>query len=67
MKLGIWAGGDPGNAQGTIDWAGGVTDFSRAPFTMLVERVVVTNANPAARYSYGDMSGDWRSIVAHPS
>lgn len=28
IRFGVWAGGDPGNKQGTIDWAGGKTDYS---------------------------------------
>ncbi|KAK3370711.1 concanavalin A-like lectin/glucanase domain-containing protein [Podospora didyma] len=63
LKLGIWAGGDPDNANGTIAWAGGVTDYGKGPFTMVVESVTVTNANPAKSYSYSDFSGDWTSIV----
>ncbi|KAK3325126.1 concanavalin A-like lectin/glucanase domain-containing protein [Apodospora peruviana] len=62
VRVGSWAGGDPGNAEGTIGWAGGVTDFSKGPFTMLVEKVVITNANPAASYAYGDLSGSFQSI-----
>ncbi|KAK1826450.1 murein transglycosylase [Podospora conica] len=66
LKLGIWAGGDPGNPNGTIQWAGGPTDFQQAPFTMYVERVSITNDAPAISYSYGDFSGDWESIVVEP-
>lgn len=63
LRIGSWAGGDPDNAPGTIAWAGGVTDYTKGPFTMYVEKVSVTNEYPAARYSYGDMSGSWDSIV----
>ncbi|KAK3498970.1 concanavalin A-like lectin/glucanase domain-containing protein [Neurospora hispaniola] len=63
LRIGSWAGGDPDNAPGTIAWAGGVTDYTKGPFTMYVERVSVTNQYPAASYSYGDMSGNWDSIV----
>jgi beta-glucanase (GH16 family) len=28
IKFGIWAGGDPSNSPGTIQWAGGPTDYS---------------------------------------
>ncbi|KAK3360346.1 concanavalin A-like lectin/glucanase domain-containing protein [Lasiosphaeria hispida] len=65
VKLGIWAGGDPGNAPGTIVWAGGETDYSKAPFTMYVERVKVTNNNPASSYAYMDFSGTWGSIMVN--
>ncbi|KAK3686235.1 concanavalin A-like lectin/glucanase domain-containing protein [Podospora appendiculata] len=63
LKIGIWAGGDSDNPNGTIAWAGGVTDYGKGPFTMYVERVVVENRNPAGRYRYGDLSGRWESIV----
>jgi len=34
LKLGNWAGGADGEPEGTIEWAGGKTDFSKSPFTM---------------------------------
>ena len=61
-RIGIWAGGDPSNGQGTIEWAGGATDYSQAPFTMYVKSVKITNYNPAASYSYGDTTGSFQSI-----
>jgi beta-glucanase (GH16 family) len=63
VKLGIWAGGDPDNAEGTIEWAGGETDYTAGPYTMTVSKVTVWNANPGATYTYGDMTGDYSSIV----
>jgi beta-glucanase (GH16 family) len=27
IKFGLWAGGDPSNAKGTIQWAGGLTNY----------------------------------------
>ncbi|RSL95479.1 hypothetical protein BHE90_001632 [Fusarium euwallaceae] len=62
IKLGIWAGGDSDNAEGTITWAGGETDYDDAPFTMVVESVKIENFNPAASYTYGDQTGDYGSI-----
>ncbi|KAG8352576.1 hypothetical protein FVEN_g9417 [Fusarium venenatum] len=63
VKLGIWAGGDvDDNAEGTVEWAGGETDFSKIPFTMTVQKVKVENLNPAESYSYGDRSGSYKSI-----
>ncbi|RCK58890.1 Extracellular glycosidase CRH11 [Candida viswanathii] len=55
IYAGIWAGGDPGNEEGTIQWAGGITDYSQAPFTMHIKSVLV------ADYS---TSGTWESIDA---
>jgi len=63
VRIGIWAGGDPNNAPGTIEWAGGETDYSAAPFTMVVEKVEVRNQNPGSSYQYGDLSGSFESIV----
>ncbi|KAJ6144544.1 hypothetical protein N7470_008439 [Penicillium chermesinum] len=60
--IGIWAGGDPSNGEGTIEWAGGVTDYSAAPFTMYVESVNVTNYYPASSYTYTDKTGAYTSI-----
>lgn len=62
LSIGIWAGGDPDNGQGTIDWAGGVTDFTKAPFTMYVKSARVEDFSSGKEYSYGDMTGDWTSI-----
>lgn len=62
LKLGIWAGGDPDNSEGTIEWAGGETNYADGPFTMYVRSVNITNYNPAAAYKYGDTSGSYQSI-----
>lgn len=62
VRMGIWAGGDPSNGQGTIEWAGGQTDYSQAPFTMYVKDVHITNANPAESYIWTDQSGSYESI-----
>ncbi|KAL4994885.1 concanavalin A-like lectin/glucanase domain-containing protein [Aspergillus recurvatus] len=47
VRIGIWAGGDPDNSEGTIEWAGGETDYTAGPFTMYVESVSIINYNPA--------------------
>lgn len=62
LRLGIWAGGDPTNGEGTIEWAGGETDYSQAPFTMYVESVKITNYTPADKYKFTDTSGSYQSI-----
>lgn len=63
VKLGIWAGGDPSNAEGTIQWAGGETDYDDGPFTAYIQSVSITNYNPASSYTYGDLTGSYESIV----
>ncbi|KAL5695132.1 hypothetical protein EMGR_001309 [Emarellia grisea] len=67
VKLGIWAGGDPSNSEGTIEWAGGETDYDEVPFTMYVKSVNIINYNPAASYNYTDKTGSYTSIVASNS
>jgi beta-glucanase (GH16 family) len=62
VRLGIWAGGDPSQPQGTIDWAGGKVDYDNTPFTMAVKSVRVSDASRGTQYSYGDHSGSWQSI-----
>ncbi|KAH8698498.1 concanavalin A-like lectin/glucanase domain-containing protein [Talaromyces proteolyticus] len=62
LRIGIWAGGDPDNGEGTIEWAGGETDYSDAPFSMYVESVKIINYNPADTYTYSDKTGDYTSI-----
>lgn len=62
LKLGNWAGGAASEPEGTREWAGGLTDFSNAPFTMYVKSVSITNNNPGAYYEYSDETGDYTSI-----
>ncbi|KAF2769554.1 concanavalin A-like lectin/glucanase [Teratosphaeria nubilosa] len=62
IKLGSWCGGCSGEAEGTIEWAGGETTFDDAPYVMYVEKLELTNYNPADKYKYGDETGDWESI-----
>jgi hypothetical protein len=62
LKLGNWAGGGAGVAEGTVAWAGGKTDFSKAPFDMYVKDVSIQNYNPADSYEFSDKTGSWQSI-----
>ncbi|KAK2766305.1 hypothetical protein FQN54_007822 [Arachnomyces sp. PD_36] len=64
IKVGNWAGGDPRNAQGTIDWAGGETDFNAGPYVMQVKSIDVTDYSSGSQYIYTDNSGSWQSIKA---
>ncbi|OJJ45726.1 hypothetical protein ASPZODRAFT_68645 [Penicilliopsis zonata CBS 506.65] len=63
VKLGIWAGGDPSESEGTIEWAGGEVDYDDVPFTMYVESVKIINYNPAETYTYTGHTGSYESIV----
>jgi hypothetical protein len=65
LSMGIWAGGDPSMPQGTREWAGGDTEFDKAPFTMYVKSVRIEDATKDVKeYSYGDRTGSWQSIKA---
>ncbi|EGW35408.1 uncharacterized protein SPAPADRAFT_58626 [Spathaspora passalidarum NRRL Y-27907] len=66
MKIyaGVWAGGDPDNQPGTIEWAGGITDYSQAPFSMHIKSIIVTDYSSGDKYTYSDTSGSWQSIKA---
>ena len=63
IKIGIWAGGDSSNSEGTIEWAGGETDFDDVPFIMYVDSINITNYNPASSYKYSDKTGSYTSIT----
>ncbi len=62
VKFGAWSGGDSSNAQGTIEWARGPTDYSKGPFSMVVRSAVITDYSTGKKYTYGDTSGSWQSI-----
>ena len=62
VRLGIWAGGDAGNSNGTIEWAGGLTDYSKGPYTMYVQSATVNDFSSGKAYEYSDHSGSWQSI-----
>lgn len=61
LYAGIWAGGDPSNPQGTIEWAGGETTYGPT-YTMVIKSLVVTDYSTGKAYKYSDQSGDWESI-----
>ncbi|PCG98080.1 Concanavalin A-like lectin/glucanase, subgroup [Penicillium occitanis (nom. inval.)] len=64
IKIGIWAGGDPSNPSGTINWAGGTTDYSKGPFTMYCKSVSVIDYSTGSEYVYTSQSGTSDSISA---
>jgi hypothetical protein len=61
VRLGPWAGGSVED-KGTVEWAGGKTDFSKGPFTMTVESVKVINYSPGTEYKWTDKTGSFESI-----
>jgi beta-glucanase (GH16 family) len=62
IRLGIWAGGDPKNPNGTIEWAGGLTTYGKESYNMFVKTVDVQDFSTGKSYTYGDHSGSWQSI-----
>ena len=64
VKFGSWAGGDPGNPEGTIQWAGGRTNYGDGPYTMVVQSISVSDYSTGKEYRYKDKSGSWESIEA---
>lgn len=64
IRVGSWAGGDPTNAPGTIEWAGGATDYSQGPFVLSVKDINVVDYSTGTKYQYTDRSGSWNSIEA---
>ncbi|KAH7161445.1 ice nucleation protein [Dactylonectria macrodidyma] len=72
VKLGTWVAGGKNTAKGTVEWAGGYTNFDDAPFNAYYQSVTITdymgkdapNQNSNVKeYVYGDKSGTWESIV----
>lgn len=63
LKLGTWVAGRSDAAQGTIEWAGGLTNFDEAPFLGYYQKVVVEDYSKGAKqYVYGDLTGTMASI-----
>lgn len=71
IKLGTWVAGRKDAAQGTIEWAGGIADYSEGPFNGFYQSIKIqdymggdgiTGPKDATEYKYGDKSGTWQSI-----
>ncbi|KAJ5118793.1 Concanavalin A-like lectin/glucanase subgroup [Penicillium atrosanguineum] len=62
VKISNWPAGTKNAARGTIEWAGGLVDYSKGPFTMTVQKIRIQDFHTGKEYSYGDHSGDWQSI-----
>lgn len=62
IKVGSWSGGDSSNPAGTIQWAGGETDYSAGPFTMYMKSIAVTDYSTGTQYTYSGTTGSWQSI-----
>jgi beta-glucanase (GH16 family) len=70
VKLGTWCAGGTKSSPGTVQWAGGYTNFKEAPFNAWYKSVVVIDyaggSSPCTQdvqqYAYGDRSGSYQSI-----
>lgn len=62
IKISNWPAGTKSAAPGTVEWAGGLVDYSEGPFTMTVQKIRVQDFHSGKEYSYGDHSGSWQSI-----
>lgn len=62
IKVGSWSGGDPSNSPGTIQWAGGLTNYADGPFTMYLKSIHVADYSTGTEYTYSGSSGTWESI-----
>lgn len=65
VKFGSWSGGDPANAAGTIAWARGPTDFSKGPFTMIVQSIAISDYSTGTSYEYVGNSGNMADIISN--
>lgn len=62
FHIGVWDGGDPSNAPGVIQWAGGQTNLDGFPYTAYVKSVNIVPASSCAYYNYTDTSGSGGSV-----
>ncbi|CAH6723041.1 extracellular glycosidase Crh11p [[Candida] jaroonii] len=62
IKLSLWAGGDPSNAEGTILWAGGLSDYREFPYVMNFRNLKVSDYSSGRIYSYGHKDGIWHGL-----
>lgn len=75
LKLGTWVAWERSYAPSTIEWAGGLVNFSHVLFQVLVESVNIRDgahgiANATwYEYSdrYSDRSGSYKSIIVKTS
>lgn len=64
VRLGSWSAGDSKNRKGTIEWAGGETDYTNGPYVFTVKSLYIQNYSTGKEYVYGDHTGSWTSIQA---
>lgn len=70
VKIGTWVGGGKNSPEGTVEWAGGYTDFSQAPFNAYYKSIKIVDYGckdaptdkEIKEYVWTDRSGSWESI-----
>ena len=64
LRLGTWVAGRKDAPKGTVEWAGGYTDFSQAPFLAYYKDIKITDySKGATKYSWKEGSdGSYQSI-----
>ncbi|XXG96095.1 hypothetical protein Hte_002374 [Hypoxylon texense] len=67
IKLGTWVAGGKDSPKGTVEWAGGYTDFSQAPFVAHYKSITIQDysngVSGAEKYVWADGSdGSYESI-----
>jgi beta-glucanase (GH16 family) len=60
LRIGIWAA--PAGSPGVIEWAGGLADPTKGPYTMNADSFNIVNYSPGKEYRYKDNTGNWDSI-----
>lgn len=72
VKIGTWVAGGKNSAPGTVEWAGGYTDFSQAPFIAYYKSISIVDyagkdaptKDDIKEYVWTDKTGSWESIKA---
>lgn len=70
VKIGTWVAGGKNSAPGTVEWAGGYTDFSQAPFVAYYKSISIVDyagkdaptSDSIKEYVWTDKTGSWESI-----
>jgi beta-glucanase (GH16 family) len=65
IAFSVWCGGIPGTSEGTMQWAGGPTDLSAAPFNMTVQSVEIEDySKGTTTYSYTGHTGNTDTVTS---
>lgn len=68
LRIGTWVGGkgDEEKQAGTIEWAGGMAQWDKAPFDAYYRRIQIVDYaggyEGAKQYEYSNTNGTWESI-----